>query len=139
MKNAENIMFRIGKIVNIVLIPLSAILMVIGLIALIVGGVALDTAIAAGDAQAQIDAQVTIASGSSCLVWGIYTLIFSIVSLVVCKNKRREIENGSDEVAPRVFLIVFGAIGENPFYVLSGIFSLVARNQEHQNPPAQSE
>ena len=28
------------------------------------------------------------------------------------------------------FLIVFGAISDNIFYILSGIFSLVARSQE---------
>jgi hypothetical protein len=34
------------------------------------------------------------------------------------------------EIAPRVFLIVFGVIAGNTFYVLAGIFGLVARSQE---------
>lgn len=132
MKNASEIMYKIGKIINIVLIPLSAFLIILGVILGAMGAV---TASSSTDlTQEEIQAAIALSSsGISMAVVFFFILIFEIVSLIVCTKKKQEIDNGSDEVAPRVFLIVFGVIADNIFYVLAGIFSLVARSQEQNN------
>lgn len=126
MKNASETMYKIGKIINIIMIPVSVLLLVIGIIGIAVGA----TQAASSSGQAEPEGLAIAAAASTCIGWGFYFLITSILSIIICPKKHKEIENGSNEVAPRVFLIVFGAIADNIFYVLSGIFSLVARSQE---------
>lgn len=127
MKNASETMFKIGKVFNIIYIPVSIILFVAGLILIVQGSANYE---AATTTKAQQEALIAITSGSTYLAYGIILFVGAVVSLIVCLKKHGEIENGNNEVSPRVFLIVFGAIGENVFYVLAGIFGLVARNQE---------
>lgn len=121
MKNASEIMYKIGKIINIIMIPVSVLLLVIGAVLI---------------ATTPVSDQMTpeelqkIASASTCIGYGVYFLIVSVLSIIICPKKHKEIANGSTEIAPRVFLIVFGAIADNIFYVLAGIFGLVARSQE---------
>jgi len=120
MKNAAQIMYKIGRIINIVAIPLSALILVIGIILFATTNKLNPTS----------EELATIATATSSIFWGIFLLITSILSIIICPKKQKEIENGSNEVAPRVFLIVFGALSDNIFYILSGIFSLIARSQE---------
>lgn len=127
MKNASEIMHKIGRIFNIIAIPVFAVLIVVGLIMMIVGAAGAAAATTEAD---QVAALATVSSGTSMMVTCIIFLVFEIIALVICTKKKAEIDNGSNEVAPRVFLIVFGAISENVFYVLCGIFSLIARSQE---------
>ena len=127
MKNASEIMYKIGKIINIIMIPLSVLFLIIG-IAVIASTQVSDTM-----PSAEAD---KIAAASTLIGYGIVFLITSILSIIICPMKHKEIENGSKEVAPRVFIIVFGAIAENIFYVLAGIFSLVARSQELNSTPS---
>ena len=121
MKNASEIMYKIGKIINIVMIPVSVLLLVVGAVLI---------------ATTPVSDQMTpeevekIYSASTCIGYGVYFLITSVLSIIICPMKHKEIANGSTEIAPRVFLIVFGAIADNIFYVLAGIFGLVARSQE---------
>ena len=121
MKNASETMYKIGKIINIIMIPVSVLLLVIGAVLI---------------ATRQVSDQTTpeelqqIATATSCIGYGVWLLITSVLSIIICPIKHKEIANGSMEIAPRVFLIVFGAIAENIFYVLAGIFGLVARSQE---------
>ena len=129
MKNASEIMYKIGRIINIIVIPLSAFLLVLGIILAAAGTVGAGSA----NTEEQQAAIAMAASGGSLIGYGIVLLVTSILSLVICTKKKTEIDNGSNEIAPRVFLIVFGAIAENVFYVLAGIFSLVARSQEMNN------
>ena len=123
MKNASRTMMKIGRIVNIVFIPLFALLAVI---LMIVGIVGVAAAIVEENAEALAAAYTSIAYA----VFFVFAVIFNVVALIICTKKNNEIEAGSNEVAPRVFLIVFGALSDNPFYILAGIFSLVARSQE---------
>ena len=135
MKNASQIMYKIGKIINIILIPLSALLVIIGIVGVVLG--AIGSAVAEEGASASL-AAFAAASGAY-IGLGIFLLVFSIVSLIVCSKKWANIEAGSDEVADRVFLIVFGVLSDNIFYILCGIFSLVARSQESNGSTAKVE
>ncbi|MBQ7642162.1 MAG: hypothetical protein IJS83_06800 [Acholeplasmatales bacterium] len=121
MKNASEIMYKIGKIINIIMIPVSVLLIVIG--AVLIATTPVSTEMTPEELQ-------KIASASTCIGYGVYFLITSVLSIIICPKKHKEIANGNMEIAPRVFLIVFGAIADNIFYVLAGIFSLVARSQE---------
>ena len=127
MKNASETMYKIGRIFNIIAIPVFAVLIVVGLIMIIAGGAGVAVATTEAD---QVAALATVSSGTSMMVTCIILLVFEIIAFVICTKKKAEIDNGSNEVSPRVFLIVFGAISDNIFYVLCGIFSLVARSQE---------
>ena len=129
MKNASNTMFKIGRIFNIIAIPVSIILIVVGIILTVVGTEGTATASNESD---EVLAVASLSNGIALAFVFVFILIFSIISLVICKNKKDEIDQGSNEVAPRVVLIVFGAISDNIFYTLAGIFSLVARSQEAQ-------
>lgn len=130
MKNAAQIMYKIAKIFNIIAIPVSALILIIGIVV---------TATTPVSNNMTPEELATLASATTCIMWGIYLLITSILSIIICPKKQKEIENGSNEVAPRVFLIVFGAIAQNAFYILSGIFSLVARSQEANSSNSNSD
>ena len=117
MKNTSRIMFNVGNIVTIVYLGLGALFTLIGIIMIIVG--------AAGG-----DASVT-ASGGSVLGWGIYFLVTSILCLVfVGKAKKELADESTKNQTPFIITIVFGAIASNPFYVLAGIFGLIAESQQ---------
>ena len=126
MKNASEIMYKIGKIINSIMIPVSILLIVLGVIGFVAGA----TQAASSSGQAEPEGLAAAAAASTCVGYGVYFLIVSVLSIIICPMKHKEIANGSTEIAPRVFLIVFGAIADNIFYVLAGIFGLVARSQE---------
>lgn len=145
MKNTSNIMFKIGKIINIILIPLYAIGILVGLVYAVIGIVGI-VASEASDSYSYSSGSGVAEGGAMLAGIGIglaiglsVLLIFEIISLVVCSKKHKEIEAGNNETAPRIFLIVFGVLGENVFYILAGIFSLVARAQEGNAAPAAKE
>lgn len=119
MKNTSRIMFNVGNIVTICYLGLGALLSLIGLIVIIVGAVGGDGSVTA--------------SGGSVLGWGIYFLVTSILCLVfVGKAKRELADESTKNQTPFIITIVFGAVASNPFYVLAGIFGLIAESQQGQ-------
>ena len=113
MKNASKTMFNIGNIFTIVLIALGALLVLIGIICFAAGGPE-----AAGPA-------------GYCIGWGIYFLVTSILCLVFVGKAKKELEDESrKDNKPFIITIIFGAISENVFYVLAGIFGLIAEGQQ---------
>ena len=129
MKNASKTMFNIGHIVTIIYLILGALLAIIGIIVCIVGGVGL--AAAAGDAEAEAAAAAAVGAGGTCIGWGIYFLVTSIVCLVLVKKAKRELADESkSNKKPFIVTIVAGAIASNPFYILGGIFGLIAEGQQ---------
>lgn len=131
MKNASKTMFNIGHIVTIIYLILGALLAVIGIFVLIFGAGAL--AVAAGDAEAERAAAAAVSAGGTLLVWGLYFVITSIVCLVLIGKAKRELADESkSNKKPFIVTIVVGAIASNPFYVLGGIFGLIAEGQQGQ-------
>lgn len=131
MKNASKTMFNIGHIVTIIYLILGALLAIIGIIVCIVGGVGL--AAAAGDAEAEAAAAAAVGAGGTCIGWGIYFLVTSIVCLVLVGKAKRELADESkSNKKPFIVTIVVGAIASNPFYILGGIFGLIAEGQQGQ-------
>ena len=126
MKNTSRIMFNVGNIVTIVYLGLGGLFTLIGLITLIVGGASSDPTI--------------ISAGSTLLGWGIYFLVTSILCLVfVGKAKKELADESSKNQTPFIITIVFGAIASNPFYVLAGIFGLIAESQQGNSQPKEVE
>ena len=117
MKNTSRTMFNIGNIITICYLGLGGLLFVIGLIMAIVG--------------AATDKPEVAASGGSLIGWGIYFIVTSILCLVfVSKAKKELADESSRNNGPYIVTIVFGAIASNPFYVLAGIFGLIAEGQQ---------
>ena len=126
MKNTSRIMFNIGNIVTICYLGLGGLLLLISIICFIVGGV--------GDSPA------ATASGASCLGWAIYFLVGSILCLIfVGKAKKELADESTRNNTPFIITIVFGAIASNPFYVLAGIFGLIAESQQGNQQPKEVE
>ena len=125
MKNASKTMFNIGNIVTIIYLALGALLFLIGLIMAIVGG-----AMAAGGEEAGVG---IAASGGTLIGWGLYFLITSIICLIVVGKAKKELADESkSNKKPFIITIVMGAIASNPFYILAGIFGLIAEGQQGQ-------
>ena len=123
MKNASRTMYNVGAIVNIIYLGLGALLTFLGILLLVLGGVNNDPALTS--------------TGSSSLGWGIYLLVAAILTFVfVGKAKKELADENSQNLSPFIVTIVFGAISSNPFYVLAGIFGIIAESQE-RNAKAQ--
>ena len=130
MKKASETMFRIGNIFTILYLALGALLILIGIIVCVVGGIGVA---AAQDDAAAAAAAALLGSGGGCIGWGIYFLVTSIVCLVLVKKAQRELANESTQNRkPFIVTIVCGAIASNVFYVLAGIFGLIAEGQQGQ-------
>ena len=129
MRNASSTMYRIGRIFTIVELILGPIFFIVGLIFAIVGGIKDPT-----------DA-VMISNGSSMIGWGIYLVVVAILCLVFVGKALRELANRNDRnPTPFILTIVFGAIANNVFYVLAGIFGLIADGQDgRQEQPKEVE
>ena len=80
MKNASEIMYKIGKIINIIMIPVSIILIVLGAIGFVVGA----TQAASSSGQAEPEGLAAAAAASSCIGYGVYFLITSVLSIIIC-------------------------------------------------------
>ncbi len=131
MKNASKTMFNVGHIVTIIYLILGALLAVIGIVTLIIGAGAL--AVAGGDADAERAAAAAVGAGGGLLGWGLYFVITSIVCLVLIGKAKRELADESkSNKKPFIVTIVVGAIASNPFYILGGIFGLIAEGQQGQ-------
>ena len=119
MQNASNTMYRIGRIFTIIELILGPIFFVIGLIVLIVGSV-----------QDPQDGAL-MGSGGTLIGWGIYFIIVSILQLIFVSKAQKELANRDNRnPTPFILTIVFGAIAQNVFYVLAGIFGLIADGQQ---------
>lgn len=131
MKKASKIMFKIGNIFTFIYLALGVILFIVGIVGVVGGAAAL--AAAAGDQTAEAAAAAAIGSGTSCIVLGIYFIVTSIVCLIVVRKAQRELADESKaNRKPFIVTIVVGAIASNYFYVLAGIFGLIAEGQQGQ-------
>ena len=122
MKNTSRTMFNIGNIFNICSIVLGGLLIGLGILLIIVGNLP------------DVNKPEVVGYGGSCLGSGIYLLVTAILCFVFVKRAKDQLQN-EDEKNPSPFIvtIVFGAVSSNPFYVLAGIFGLIAQGQDRNN------
>ena len=119
MRNAREIMMKIGRIVNIVFIALGALLMILGIVGIVLG------ALSDGDQQIAL-----ATSGGDLLGNGIWMLILNIVSIILIPKANAIVFNGQDNVIKgSVFIIIIAVLAWNPFYILAGIFGIIVKDE----------
>ena len=129
MRNARDLMIKIGRIVNIILLCLGGLLFILGIV---------------GFVLAAADSNVALAdSAGSTLGYGIWLIIANVVALIVIKIAEKIIFNGQDNVIKGgVIEIILGVLSNNPLYILAGIFSIILKdeiNKEGAQQPAEAE
>lgn len=108
MRNARDLMVKIGKIFIYIFLGLGALLFVLGILGMVLDG--LDT-------------------GAGALGYGIWLLITNLVCLFVIGKAEEMIFNGQDNVIKgSVIEIILGVLSNNPFFILSGIFSIIIKD-----------
>ena len=129
MKKASEIMFKIGNIFTIIYLVLGVVLFFVGT-GMAIGGT-VGVAMADGDEAATAAGAALLGSGVSTLLIGIYFFVTSLVCLIVVRKAQRELANtATSNKKPFIISIVCGAIASNYFYVLAGIFGLIADSQQ---------
>lgn len=116
MKNASKTMYKIGRIFNFVLLGLAALLIVIYTIIMIVR-------------LANNEGLWYLGTIIGLTIW----LAIIIVTIIFATRAIKAIDEDEKNNAPHITMIVFGAISGDVFYLLGGIFGLVAISQETEN------
>ena len=122
MTNASKVLYIIGKVVNVIEIVATGLALIFGVLVIIFG----DRIIP----DMPMFADMTVyATGTGFTVGGLVALAASIATLVFANYATKSLENGRVENAPHIIMIVVGVFG-NIFYIIGGIFGLVAENTE---------
>ncbi len=129
MSNASKIMYKIGRIFNIIAVIGLAIGFVASLISTIVGVSQMDFENPSEEALAALSLGIT-----GIVVCFLY-LVFSVVALIIVGKAIKALKDNTRNVREHVTAIVVGVISGEIFYVLGGIFGLVAESQQ----PVQAE
>ena len=101
-------MYNIGRIFNIIGLAFCAIMTIVMLICMIAG----------------VDG-----AAATFVTFITYTVIY-IVTYILATKARRSIDNGVVDKTPHIIMIVVGAVSQDVFYLLGGIFGLIAESQE---------
>lgn len=117
MKEASKTMYKIGRIFSYVLLGIYALVIVLNIILLAVDATKDGSPI--GD---------NISNIVTCSIF----LVLTILCIVFATRSIKEIEEGSKEAKPHIVMIVFGALCGDIFYLLGGIFGLVANGQSEE-------
>ena len=123
MKTASKIMYTIGRIFNIIAIIACVILIVVGIVAMVAPGKLAD---ASDEIATAAEAK---AMGMSILITGVVLFVVYTVICAIAGHAKKALNNNKTENAPHILMIIIGIFGDI-FYLLGGIFGLVA---EHQN------
>ncbi|MBO4694502.1 MAG: hypothetical protein J5656_01055 [Clostridia bacterium] len=123
MKTASKIMYTIGRIFNIIAIIACVILIVVGIVAMVAPGKLAD---ASDEIATAAEAK---AMGISILITGVVLFVVYTVICAIAGHAKKALNNNKTENAPHILMIIVGIFGDI-FYLLGGIFGLVA---EHQN------
>lgn len=134
MKDASRVMYTIAKVLNIISI--------VGIALLFIGAIT----IAANPGEylsqfqealndAAITEEVVLGIAVGLIVYALIALAVLIVCIVLVGKAQKALEDPSKN-APHIVMIVLAVFSGSLFYLLGGIFGLVANGQ---NKPAQNE
>ena len=128
MKKATKVMYTVGNIINI----LGIIFISLAILCAICG-IAFSQEIFEQMTEKDLTHFNTAAdiriSSISMLIGCVIGLIVAIVMLVLATKARKAIQNDDKNDTPHIVMIVIGVFG-NVFYLLCGIFGLIAQNQD---------
>lgn len=113
MEKASKVMYKIANIFNWIELVCGILLVVFGILML--------TGAVVANSASSVD---LVGGAAGLMVVGIWMLIVSIVMVVMT---RVAYAKGSSK-GWDIFFLVFGIVAENVFYILGGIFGIVARN-----------
>ena len=124
MGKTSKIMYTIGRIFNIVAMVCCALLVIVGVI----------FTAGAGSFSGDIgmDKSELLIMGAAILGSGIGSFIVELVVSLLATKAQKTIGNGTTEKSPHIMMIVIGAIGGDIFYLLGGIFGLVAESRDDE-------
>ena len=123
MGKTSKIMYTIGRIFNIVELVCTALMIVAGIIL---------TALHGNLVSDEMPEEAALGTGLGILIAGIVAFIIVLVVYLLATKAQKSIGNGTTERAPHIMMIVVGAIGGDIFYLLGGIFGLVAESKEDE-------
>jgi len=115
MRNASETMYKIGRVFSFVLLGLTALLIVIYSILMIVAAV-----------DGRFPAYLGNVIGYT--IW----LALVIVAIILASRAIKAIDENKSENGPHITMIVVGAISGDIFYLLGGIFGVIANGQESE-------
>ena len=116
MKEASRLMYKIGRIFNFVLFGLYGLWFVLGLVDIIVG--------------AANDDAVRVGNGISGIIFSTIYIAATLVALILAKKAMDALSDDKQNKKEHITMIVVGAISNDIFYLLGGIFGLVAESQD---------
>lgn len=123
MKEASRLLYKVGNIINVIAIVLALIIAICSFAAY--GGIDRESAIEMGKTVKEAQAL--------CLALGIFLVICVIVWIViyiVAKKAIKALNDDSTSITPHVLMIIIGVLGQSIFYLLGGIFGVIAENQD---------
>lgn len=115
MRNTQSILYKIGKIINFVLLGIFALTILVNGIILIVDAVA---------GNNWVDNLVSI------IVFLVYIALV-VVLIILCGKFEEEAKKAPiDALTPVIILMVFGFLSWNWLYLAGGVFGIIAASQE---------
>ena len=128
MKTASKVMYTLGTIFNIIGIFLWAIFIVLGIL---FRAFSEDIYERRTPGATYTEADVKIV-GTVFMIIGIVAIVITIIVLILAAYAKRKLNNNQRDLAPHIIMIVIGVFG-SLFYLLGGVFGLVAESDEGQN------
>ena len=120
MKKVSNKMFNIGRIFSIVEFIIGCCLVGLGTLLSLLELFVED---------------FSWGGGLKTLIWGSWMVVGAVLCFVFVNKAIKELtDERSRNKKPYIMTIVFGALSWNVFYVLAGIFGLIADGQQGEQP-----
>lgn len=115
MRNVQSILYKIGKIINFVLLGLYGIGLIVAFILLIVHAV--NGSFVGGDI--------------GYMIWLLFEIALVVVLIILCGKFEEEAKKAPvDALTPVILLMVFGFVSGNWLYLAGGVFGIIAASQE---------
>ena len=125
MRNTQRILYKIGKIVNFVLLGVYGLIIVLNLIFLIVN--------AANDRE-------FVSNISNMVTWTIFLGLLIALIILVGIFSEEALHSTPDNLKAVIILMVFGLLSLNELFLVGGIFGIIAASQEaNANEPKKVE
>ncbi len=124
MKSASKIMYVIGRVFNIIALVCAVIGIVIGAIAMSM------PAKIADQSNGAIEAAQAHAVGLGIVIGAAISFVVYLVLILLATKASKSLDNGKKDTAPHVLMIIVGIFGDI-FYLLGGIFGLIAEDEEN--------
>ncbi len=124
MKKTAEVMYKVAKIIAIILVPLflglTALFLILGIVEGLKEG---------GDPSHYFNQFARF------LVLG----ILALVTLIVTSVQFKRMESNPDDKTPHIVCIVFGVLGENPFFIVGAILNIImiCQREDAASKPAE--